>query len=139
MVYNASQSHVGRRMKVGEGLAGRVFLSRQPLLVGDYGSWEWASEVWADVTFGTILAVPLLYGDNPVGVLTFVDNVKNRTLDDDALRVALLFASSSGCRLDQRSLSGRKPTAHRPPPGLATGHYLGHGDVESVNGLAVGG
>lgn len=99
VVYNAPQAHVGRRMKVGDGLAGRVFVSRQPLLVGDYRTWEWASKVWADVTFGTILAVPLLYRDNPVGVLTFVDNAKNRALDDDALRVALLFANQAAAAL----------------------------------------
>lgn len=99
MAYNAPQSHVGRRMKVGEGLAGRVFLTREPLSVGDYRSWQWASEVWADVTFGTILAVPLLYRDNPIGVLTFVDNAKNRVLSDEAMRVALLFAHQAAAAL----------------------------------------
>lgn len=96
---NAPEAHLGRRIKVGEGLAGRVFQSRQPQLVGDYRSWQLASEVWKDVTFGTVLAVPLLYGDDPVGVLTFVDNAKNRMWDEEAMRVANLFASQASAAL----------------------------------------
>lgn len=99
VAYNAPTPHVGRRMQVGEGLAGRVFLSREPLIVGDYQSWEMASEVWADVTYGTILAVPLLYRDNPIGVLTFVDHTKHRVLDEEAMRVAVLFAHQAAAAL----------------------------------------
>ncbi|MFZ2358898.1 MAG: GAF domain-containing protein [Anaerolineae bacterium] len=97
---NAPKTHLGRRIKVGEGLAGRVFQSRQPQLVGDYRSWKLASRVWEDVTFGTVMAVPLLYGDDdPVGVLTFVDNAKNRMWEEDAIRVASLFAYQAAAAL----------------------------------------
>jgi PAS domain S-box-containing protein len=94
-VYEAPKSHVGRRMKVGDGLSGRVFLARQPQAVGDYRSWTMASSVWSDVTFGTVLAVPLIYSDNPIGVLNFVDDARNRMPDEDAMRVAGLFASQA--------------------------------------------
>lgn len=97
--YNAPGSHLGRRMKVGEGLAGRVFLARQAQIVGDYRTWTLASDVWQDVTFGTVLAVPLLYGDEPIGVLTFVDDAKDREFDDESMRVAGLFASLAAAAL----------------------------------------
>jgi PAS domain S-box-containing protein len=98
-IHNLPVSHLGRRMKVGDGLSGRVFLSRQMQRVGDYLSWSLASPVWRDVTFGTALAVPLLYSDNPIGVLNFLDDAKNRVLDDDAMRVAGLFASLASAAL----------------------------------------
>ena len=98
-IHNLPESHLGRRIKVGDGLSGRVFLTRQMQIVGDYLSWPLASPVWRDVTFGTALAVPLLYGDNPIGVLNFLDNAKNRLLDDDAMRVAGLFASLASAAL----------------------------------------
>jgi PAS domain S-box-containing protein len=98
-IHNLPESHLGRRIKVGDGLSGRVFLSRQTQMVGDYLSWPLASPVWRDVTFGTALAVPLLYGDNPIGVLNFLDDAKNRSLDDDAMRVAGLFASLASAAL----------------------------------------
>jgi PAS domain S-box-containing protein len=98
-VYNAPGSHLGRRMRVGEGLAGRVFLARQAKIVGDYRTWTLASDVWQDVTFGTVLAVPLLYGDEPIGVLTFVDDAKDREFDDESMRVAGLFASLAAAAL----------------------------------------
>jgi signal transduction histidine kinase/putative methionine-R-sulfoxide reductase with GAF domain len=98
-VYNMPASHLGRRLKVGDGLSGRVFLMHQPQLVGDYLSWDQASPVWRDVTFGTVLAVPLRYSDNAIGVLNFLDHAKNRVLDDDAMRVAGLFASLAAAAL----------------------------------------
>lgn len=98
-VYNASESYLGRRMRVGEGLSGRVFLTRQAELIGDYRSWELASPVWHDVTYGTVLAEPLVYSDNPVGVLDFMDDAKHRALDEDAMRVAGLFASQAAAAL----------------------------------------
>ena len=98
-IYSAPEGHKGRRMKVGDGLAGRVFQSRRPQTVGDYNTWRHASSVWKDVPFGTVLAVPLVYGDEPIGVLTFVDSAKNRAFDDEAMRMAGLFASLAAAAL----------------------------------------
>lgn len=97
--FRAPGVHLGRRMKVGEGLAGRVFQARQALIVGDYLAWEGASPAWRDVSFGTVLAVPLLVGDEPIGVLTLNDDTKNRVFDDESMRVAGLFASLAATAL----------------------------------------
>ena len=35
-IHNLPESHLGRRIKVGDGLSGRVFLARQMQIVGDY-------------------------------------------------------------------------------------------------------
>ena len=113
-ICNVPQSHMGRRLKVGEGLSGRVFLTRQAELIGDYRSWEFASPVWRDITFATVLAVPLLYSDNPIGVLNFMDHAANRVLDDDAMRVAGLFASQAAAALTSAlSLSESRRRADR--------------------------
>ncbi len=102
--FNAPQSHMGRRMKVGDGLAGRVFLTGQAQLVGNYLASGLVSEVWSDVTIGTILAVPLLRPDKPIGVLTFVDSATNRTLDEESLRIAGLFAHQAAAALSSALL-----------------------------------
>lgn len=97
--FRAPEAHLGRRIKVGEGLAGRVFEARHAQIVGDYLAWEGASTAWRDVSFGTVLAVPLLVGDEPIGVLTLNDDVKNRVFDDESMRVAGLFASLAAAAL----------------------------------------
>lgn len=113
-IYNVPQSHMGRRLKVGQGLAGRVFLTRQAELIGDYRTWEFASPVWRDITFATVLAVPLLYSDNPIGVLNLLDHAAHRVLDDDAMRVAGLFASQAAAALTSAlSLSESRRRADR--------------------------
>lgn len=93
------ETYLGRRMKTGEGLAGCVFQQRQPQIVGDYRSWEYASPVWSDVSFGTVLGVPLLYGDEAIGVLTLNDDTKDRLFDRESMRVAGLFASLAAATL----------------------------------------
>lgn len=98
-IFGGPETHTGRRLKVGEGLAGRVFQARQPQIVGDYRSWEFASPVWSDVPFGTVLATPLLVGDEAIGVLTYNDDAKNRVFDVESMRVAGLFASLAAASL----------------------------------------
>ena len=96
---NVPPSHIGRRLGLGEGLAGKVFLSGEPLLVADHATWESASPTWKDVDFGTILEVPLRYREDTLGVLAFVHQTRYLTFDDDALRAAGLFAYQAAASL----------------------------------------
>ena len=96
---NTPPSHIGRRMNLGEGLAGQVFLSGEPMIVADHGTWEGASPVWKDVDFGTILEVPLIYRKDTLGVLTFVQQFRNQTFDEDTMRAAGLFAHQAAAAL----------------------------------------
>lgn len=97
--YNVPPSHIGRRMDLGEGLAGRVFVSGEPAIVADHATWEGASPVWKDVDFGTILQVPLRYREDTLGVLAFVHQTGHLTFDDDAMRAAGLFAYQAAASL----------------------------------------
>lgn len=60
---------IGARLKMGEGVAGRVAQSRAPLVVDDYHTWVHRSPLYEGVPFSAILHVPMLYGGALIGVL----------------------------------------------------------------------
>ncbi|MGC8875272.1 MAG: GAF domain-containing protein, partial [Chloroflexia bacterium] len=70
---------VGRRLRLGEGLSGRVAQARQPLFVDDYRTYPGRSDQYAGADFRAVAGVPLLYGDEVLGVLTVLHGAEGRT------------------------------------------------------------
>jgi PAS domain S-box-containing protein len=91
---------VGTRLKPGEGMAGRVAESRQPMIVEDYQTWEGRSPQYSQHRFGAILEVPMIYSGELVGVLvafhlhpTDPSTPDDRKFTENDLRLLSLFAS----------------------------------------------
>ena len=63
------REYLGRRLKRGEGLAGKVYESGQPLAVEDYQTWPGRSLQFEGTAFGPALGAPLMSGEVVVGVL----------------------------------------------------------------------
>ncbi|MBL8059068.1 MAG: PAS domain S-box protein [Anaerolineales bacterium] len=64
---------LGLRVAVGEGAAGWVARTWQPLIVDDYQSWDGRSPRYADTPYSALLSVPLLSGGLLIGVLQLAD------------------------------------------------------------------
>jgi signal transduction protein with GAF and PtsI domain len=82
----------GMRIRIGEGVAGRVAASRQPLLVQDVRE---ASQhpLLRDQYFttGSFISFPLIYHDELVGVLNLTNRAQRGIYtDEDVERVRLL-------------------------------------------------
>ncbi len=92
-VETASYLPVGTRLRKGEGVAGRVAQSRQPLRINDYSTWEGRSPQYAGTIIRAVLEVPLLHQGELVGVLA-VDETgsSERKFSDDDERLLSLFA-----------------------------------------------
>ena len=98
----------GRRIRIGQGVAGRVAESRQPLLVRDVSEAKQHPLLHDQFfTTGSFISFPLIYHDELVGVL----NLANRALhgvflEEDVDRVRLLALVialvASQARLSQR-------------------------------------
>ncbi len=58
-----------QRLKLGEGMAGKVALSRQPLIIEDYRQWEGRAAQYEGIPFTSVLEVPMIYMHELVGVL----------------------------------------------------------------------
>lgn len=95
---------VGRRLKMGEGLAGRVFASGQTLRVDDYLTWANRAAAFADAPFHAALGVPMLWQGQVRGVLAFTHSQPAKKFSADDEQIAQLFASQAAAALEHTRL-----------------------------------
>jgi PAS domain S-box-containing protein len=86
----------GVRLRLGEGVAGRVAQSRLPLRIDDYSTWEGRSLHYENHTIHAVVEVPMLYAGELIGVLA-ADETGNslRKFTDADERILSLFASQA--------------------------------------------
>jgi putative nucleotidyltransferase with HDIG domain len=102
----------GTRLKLNEGLAGRVAQTRQAIRVDNYSTWEGRSPLYDDTPIRAVLEVPMLYGGELIGVLTadeVADSERKFTEADE--RLLSLFASQAAGAIHSARL--REQTARR--------------------------
>ena len=103
---------VGLVMQLGEGLAGRVALTRQPMIVDDYGQWEYRSPQFAGIPITAVVAVPMLYGGDLIGVLAVHEETTTaRQFTESDARLLSLFAGQAASAVHGARLLGE--TQHR--------------------------
>jgi len=84
---------MGTRLSAGEGLAGQVALTRQPIIINNYDDWEFHSAKYVNKGIYTAAAVPMIWGNELVGVLGVVSSENNNSRFSDAdIRVLSLLA-----------------------------------------------
>ncbi len=66
---NAPQELVGTRIKIGEGVAGRVAQWGQSINLDDYQQWTLRADAYSAMLWRAVLCVPLRSGEQVVGVL----------------------------------------------------------------------
>ncbi len=103
---------LGTRLKLNEGVAGRVAQIRQPIRVDDYSSWEGRAQVYDSASIRAVLEVPMLYGGELIGVLT-ADEVgdSERKFTEADERLLSLFATQAAGAIHSARL--REQTTRR--------------------------
>lgn len=86
---------MGTRLQLGEGLAGRVAQTRQPMFINDYRHWENRAPQFAHLNLSAVLEVPLLYRGELLGVLTVAEVGAARRFTDEDVHLLMLFASQA--------------------------------------------
>jgi len=93
---------VGTQMLFGEGTAGRIAQSREPMIIEDYKTWKGAAPQFKDQPFYSVLGVPMLYSGELIGVLvahglhaTSSAKENNRKFTERDMRLLTLFASAA--------------------------------------------
>jgi putative nucleotidyltransferase with HDIG domain len=96
---------LGSRIRFGEGMAGRVAQTRQPLRLDDYSTWEGRSELYEGTPFRAVLEVPMLYRGELIGVLTAdeIGESKRKFTEEDE-RLLSLFASQAASAINNAKL-----------------------------------
>ena len=97
--------YLGKTLRVGEGMAGRVIQDRlDHLEVPNYNQWEGHAEIYEKKhPFGAVLEVPLRWKDRSIGVL-YVDDVVGRSFSDTDVRLLQLFADQAAISLTNSNL-----------------------------------
>lgn len=94
MVVSLSGKHAGTRLQVGEGLAGQVAQSGEPLMVGDYSAWAGHLSRY-DLPLHSLLGAPIKWqAEGILGVLVIGDE-RPHQFDAEALEIARLFADQA--------------------------------------------
>ena len=97
---------LGVRLQVGEGMAGRVAQTRQPLIVDDYQTWEGRSPKFAGIPVRAVIEVPMLHRGELVGVL-LVEEIGETTrqfTEEDARLLSLFAAQAASAVYNARLL-----------------------------------
>jgi PAS domain S-box-containing protein len=99
-----AENLLGSRMKLGEGLTGRVAKSGQPMWVDDYRSWSGRTNhpVFADLQGA--LSVPILSNDQVLGVIGMNHFDSDRTFKSEEVHILSRFADLAAIALKNAGL-----------------------------------
>ena len=95
---------IGTRLQLGEGMAGRVAQTHEPLIVDDYRAWPQRSSKYEGTPFTAVIEVPILYSGELIGVLAVnevgvhaqnVGLATTHTFTEDDARLLSLFAEQA--------------------------------------------
>ena len=95
--------YTGIRLSPGQGVAGRVCETKQPLTVDRYAIWPNRVLQVAEDEICAALGVPLLRGEELMGVLT-IDRSEPCPFDEDDVQLATLFANQAVMALENARL-----------------------------------
>ncbi len=97
---------VGTRLALGDGMAGRVAQSRQPIIVDDYHAWEHRSPQYDGIPFTAALQVPMIYRGELIGVLGIneIQSSTRKFSESDAYILSLLATHAASVVRNTRLL-----------------------------------
>lgn len=96
--------HIGYRMKSGEGLAGKVWQTGQPLILDDYAAWPEHLDAFIENGIHAIVGWPLKSGAQVMGVLGVSHLEPGRDFSNSEIEVLERFAQLASIVLDNARL-----------------------------------
>jgi len=103
--YNTLKDYTGTVLKFGEGAAGTVASTGQPLIIDDYRTWSSRAAVFdQDQPFGGVLSVPMIWEGQVTGVIDVLDKELRQFTEAD-LALLTLFANHAAIALENARYS----------------------------------
>jgi len=104
VAYKLRGDFIGTRLKLGEGVAGRVVQTGQPLIVDDYSHWEGRARVYEGEQFTTVIGVPLKWKERIIGAMTLSGEAEERVFTAEDERLLSLFAQQAALAIENSRL-----------------------------------
>jgi PAS domain S-box-containing protein len=106
--YNTPQDFVGAVLKYGQGAAGRVAQTGEPLIITDYRTWEGRAEIYEELQpFTAVLSVPMKWQDEMIGVIHVLGYDHERRFTPDDLQLVSAFANQAAIAMQNGRLVAR--------------------------------
>ena len=86
-------------MKPGEGVSGKVFLTREPLIIADYDKWEGRAPGTPKGVIGRAIGIPVEHGERILGVIAISRSKTEPPFNEDDVRLLTLFAGQAAIAL----------------------------------------
>jgi diguanylate cyclase (GGDEF)-like protein/PAS domain S-box-containing protein len=102
--YNLTGAAIGTQLHFGDGIAGRVAQSGEPLMVEDYLRWPAKAAPFTDLKLRRVLAVPLKAQNKVIGVLSIADEQLAVPFMPEEIRLMSLFADQAAIAVDNTRL-----------------------------------
>ena len=103
VIIGAGSDLIGATLRRGEGLAGEIWKTGEPLTVSDYSMWSGQSAVTDEVSPFSFAGVPIRWGDEFLGVLDLVSDAGGAFTSDDT-ELLSLFASQASIAIKNARL-----------------------------------
>lgn len=103
--YHTPADYTGVVLEYGEGSAGVVAQTGEPLIINDYRSWSGRAAIFDDdEPFTAVISAPLTWHGQVTGVLHVLDNADVRQFTPDDLKLLTLFANQAAVSLENARL-----------------------------------
>lgn len=103
--YNSGEEFVGRTLRVGEGVAGMVALTKRPMRINNYYEWSNKAPAYSDETdITSVMGVPLLSSGKLMGVIDVMDDMRKRVFTDEDVRLLNLLAPQAAIAINNAIL-----------------------------------
>jgi two-component system, sensor histidine kinase PdtaS len=134
IVYQRPQVRLGTRLRLGEGLAGKVAAQGEPIFVEDYRTWEGRAELLADESVHQLLGLPLKWQTRILGVLSLHRDESSPRFTQDDLHLANLFAAQAAAALENARLLAEVQNQLQAQQALAE---LSHAFLETLDSARI--
>lgn len=103
--FNTLKDFTGTVLKYGEGAAGLVAATGEPVAIEDYRIWPGRADVYEkDQPFISLLSVPMYWQDHIIGVIHVLENTQPRKFTTDERQILSLFASQAAIAIENARL-----------------------------------
>jgi PAS domain S-box-containing protein/putative nucleotidyltransferase with HDIG domain len=106
----------GTTLQLGEGLAGKIALTGETMVIEDYSAWEGRAAAYENILIRRTIGVPLRVKGRVIGVISISDDQVTGSYTTDEIRLVSLFADQAAIAVEnarlfdavQRELNERK-------------------------------
>lgn len=103
--YNMKEDYTGTILKYGEGVAGTVAQTGQPLIINEYHKWEGRAKIYGkNKPFQKVLSLPITWLGNVIGVLQVLGHQREKDFNEEDLQLAMLFVNQASAVIQNARL-----------------------------------